>query len=320
MRRIKQLATSIIALFAGLAATPALAHEKWYADEGVLYSAKPIIFAEITAFGVIVAGLAFVIFVVLYLLDRKYEKLKWLRKFDRLAKMHLEAKTVLVALLGASLMGAGLLQTYLVLNLQLPDTSWGFILLTVSILLGILFMFFVHFSAELGIVLALFWLAGFTLFPVSAMLEELLFLAIAVYLITQEAGHKPWKKFNTAEIRRKGYHAFRILLGLAFIVLSFVKWLRPDLGITLVDEYGINFIAGLGFDSAHFLFFAAVTELFIGLAILFRVFLRPVAIVGIFIFSASIFVFGFPELLGHLPIKASLFMLFVYGPYLKEVK
>lgn len=307
-----------MSLVALLAATPVFAHEKWYADESFVYSSKPIIFAEPTAFGVIVTGIAFVILVTLYLLDRKYQHARWMRKFDKLGEMNLEAKTVLVALLGASLMGAGLQQTYFVPNLALPDTAWGFFLLTVSIVLGILLMFFLRLSAELGVALALFWLAGFTLFSPSAMFEELLFLAIAVYLITQETSHKPWKQWNTAEMKRKGYAAFRVLLGLAFIILSFVKWLRPDLGITLVDQYGINFAAPFGFDSAHFLFFAATTELFIGLAILYRIFLRPIALLGIFVFSASIFVFGFPELLGHLPIKGALFLLFIHGPNIKK--
>jgi len=216
-------------------------------------------------------------------------------------------------------MGAGLQQTYFVPNLHLPETSFGFLLVTFSILLGIMLMFFLHFSAELGVLLAAFWLAGFAFFPVSAMFEELLFVAIAIYLAVQGARRGLLKRWHTPEMRRKGYHAFRVTVGLAFVILSFVKWLRPDLGITLVDQYGINFIAGLGFDSAYFLFFAAVTELFIGLAILLRVFVRPVAVLGIFVFSASIFVFGFPELLGHLPIKGALFILFIHGPYLKPV-
>lgn len=297
-------------------AIPVFAHEKWYADEGIMHSSKPVFFSELTLFGVIVVGIALAVLVTLYLLDRKYEKAKWMRRFDRIADMRMEGKTVLVAMLGASLMGAGLQQTYLVPNLALPSTSWGFFLLTVSILLGILFIFFLRYSAELAVALVLFWFAGFTLFSASAMMEELLFIAIATYLITQETGRQPWKKWNTAEMRRKGYAAFRVLLGLAFIILSFVKWLRPDLGITLVDAYGINFIAPLGFDSGHFIFFAAVTELFIGLAILLRIFLRPVAVIGIVIFNASVFVFGFPELLGHLPIKAALFLLFIHGPNL----
>lgn len=314
-----RIAGRVIALAAGLTALPVFAHEKWYAEETVLYSSKPIYFSEPTTFGLAVTGFAFIVFCVLYLLDRKYEKSKRLRRFDRLGDMAKEGKTVLVALLGASLMGAGLQQTYFVPNLHLPETAFGFLMVTVAILLGILFMFFLRLSAELGVALAIFWLVGFTLFPASAMFEELLFLAIAVYLVTQESDRKPWKTWNTAEMRRKGYRAFRFLLGLAFVVLSFVKWLRPDLAITLVDEYGINFVSGLGFDTAQFVFFAATTELFIGLAIMFRIFLRPVAILGIFVFSASIFVFGFPELLGHLPIKAALFLLFIHGPNLKSL-
>lgn len=320
-RTFIQLIGRTLAVTAGFMALPVFAHEKWYADEAILHTSKPVIFSEVTVFGLVITGLTFAVLVVLYLLDRKYEKAVWLRKFDKtFGSMRLEAKTILAALLGASLMGAGLQQTYFIPNLVLPETTFGFLVATASILLGIMFMFLVRFTPELGILLGAFYLVGFTLFPATAMLEELLFLAIAIYFVTQEAHRLPWKKWNTPEMRRKGYHAFRMVLGFAFVVLSFVKWLRPDLAITLIDQYGINFVQGLGFDSSHFTFFAACTELFIGLAIMGRVFLRPIAILGIFVFSASIFVFGFPELLGHLPIKGALFLLFIHGPYLENEK
>lgn len=317
-RFLARLAAFIAVMTGSLTALPAFAHEKWYADEAILYSSKPIIFAELTVFGLVITGLAFALLAVLYLLDRRYEKAHWARRFDKsLAGMRVEAKAVLSALLGASLMGAGLKQTFLAPNFLLPDTTLGFAIGVASIVLGLLFMFFIHLTAELSLGLLAFYLVGFALFPVHIMLEEFLMVAIAIYYVTQETHRMPWKRWNTPEVREKGFHAFRITLGLAFVILSFVKWLRPDLAITLVDQYGINFIAGLGFDSAHFVFFAAVTEIFIGLAIMFRIFLRPVAILGIFVFSASIFVFGFPELLGHLPIKGALFILFIHGPYLK---
>lgn len=311
----------IIALATGFMALPVLAHEKWFTDETVMYTSKPIIFSEPTIFGLSVMGIAFIVLSVLYLLDRKYEQSKCLRSFDkRLSRLRLESKTILVALLGASLMGAGLQHTYFVPNLALPDTTFGLGVATFSILLGLLFMFLVQFAPELGIGLVLFYFLGFLLFPATSMVEELLFLALAIYFITQEARRLPWKTWNTPAMRQKGYHLFRMTLGLSFVILSFVKWFRPDLAITLVNEYDINFIAEMGFNAAHFTFFAAATELFIGLAIMFRIFVRPVAILGIFVFSSSIFIFGFTELLGHLPIKAALFVLFIHGPYLTQDK
>jgi hypothetical protein len=179
--------------------------------------------------------------------------------------------------------------------------------------LGTLFLFLEPFLAELGAVLVLTYLAGFLAVPPRDLLEELLLPGAGIYFMTGEARRFPWGGWNTPETRRLGYQALRVLTGLNFLVLASVKWLRPDLGIRLVDEYGLNFLEWAGIGAAEFVFLAAVVETLVAFCILMRAAYRPAVAVAFAFFLASIFALGFRELLGHLPVKAALFLLFVAG-------
>jgi len=102
-------------------------------------------------------------------------------------------------------------------------------------------------------------------------------------------------------------------MGLGFLVLASVKWLHPEFAMAIVSEYRLNFLAPLGGTDAHFVFIAAVVETLVALAILLRVAFRPAVAVAFFFFLISIFFLGFTELLGHLQVKAGLFLFFLYG-------
>ena len=301
-----------------LAAVPALAHEKWYVDPGEYRGAIPDIFRIPTAAGIAIILLAVALLVIAAFIDRRHDGSKTARWIDaQLLRYRLKPRTLLGVLIGVSLMGAGLQQTLFSPSLHLPFTPYGFVLGAVSIALGTLFLFLEPLQPELGIGLALLFLAGLPTVPFWDLMEELLILGAAVFLITGESDRAPWKRWNTPERQRLGYQAFRVLTGLNFLVLASVKWLRPDLGIKLVEQYHLNFLAGAGLDAAMFVFLAAVVETLVAVCLLFRVAFRPAVIVAFFFFTVSIFALGFEELLGHLPIKAALFLFFIYGHWHK---
>lgn len=302
-------------LFAGL---PALAHEKWFVDEHVTYFPKPEVFTEPTPFGAIVMVLACAVFAGFWWYERKGPASRhpsFLKPW--IERVHVHARIVLSTVIGVMLMGAGLQGYFFAPNLVLPDTAYGHALSIAQITLGSLFIFISPLLAELGIGLGLLYLAGFFAIPVSGMAEELMFLGIAVFFMTSETEKPVLKARNTQEVERQGYHFMRIMVGLNFLILSGVKWFRPDLAMEIVDANQLNFMAWSGLTTAQFVFCAAVVETFVALAILCKVAMRPAVIAAFSVFMVTIYVLGFRELLGHLPIKSTLLILFLLGDWKK---
>ncbi len=105
----------------------------------------------------------------------------------------------------------------------------------------------------------------------------------------------------------------RILMGfgIAFNALT-EKLLDPPLSQSLIDRYqfiALNRLVGL--PDAAFIWLAGTVELAIGLVIVSGRITRPVVIVGALLFTSTLFVFGWPELLGHLPFFGIMFLLLV---------
>jgi hypothetical protein len=174
--------------------------------------------------------------------------------------------------------------------------------------------------SELGFLLGLLFLAGLPVMPFWDLMEELIMLGAAIFFLSSRSERTIWSLLKRPEAPRLGYQAFRVLTGLNFLVLSGVKWLHPEFAMRIVSEYGINFVAGLGATDAQFVFIAAVVETVVALCILLRVAFRPAVAVAFGFFLVSILFLGFQELLGHLPVKAALFLFFLYGHWHKGEK
>ncbi len=304
------------------AASPALAHEKWFVDEYAQHIPPPALFRQVTPFGAALVLLALAVMLGFWWYERKILAARHPRFLEKhVERVHVHARVVLCVTLGALLMGSGLQHQFFAPNLMLPDTIYGNLLALVEISLGALFIFMTPYFAELGACLLLLYLAGlFSGLPLHDWLEDLMYVGVAIFLITSETIRLPWKRWNTPERARRGYHAMRILVALNFFVLASVKWLRPDLAMTLVDQYHLNFLAPLGLDTTHFVFMAAVVETFIASAILFKVAMRPAIALAFTFFMLTIYFLGFRELLGHLPIKSTLFILFLLDDWKKGEK
>lgn len=304
-----------------LSGANAWAHEKWFVNENAIPPGPPVFMRVSPVFAIAVVLLAVAGFLVAAWLDRRYDGSRLMRWFDeRITGARISPHAVLGALLGASLMGAGLQGTLFAPNLELPSSLWGTVLAYSEVGLGTLMLFLEPFYPELGIAAILLFLCGLTVIPFWDQMEELLIVGAAVFFICNETIRRPWKKWNTPERRRFGYQAFRIFVGLNFLILSMVKWLRPELAVQVIADHHINFLNALHVSDVQFVFFAAVTETIVALCILLRVAFRPALVVAFIFFTLSIFFLGFRELLGHLPIKATLFLFFVYGHWHKDEK
>ncbi len=306
---------ALVLLFSGASA---FAHEKWYVDERTMPPGPPVFLRVDPMFALVAIAVAAALFLFAVWLDRRLDGSRLTRWVDaRMTSARINPHAVLGALIGASLMGAGLQDMLFTPNLALPASLFGTVLMFVEVGLGTLFLFLEPFYPELSLILIVLFATGFTFLPTHDLLEELLVLGVAVFFITNETKRWPWRIWNTPERRRLGYQVFRILVGLNFLVLSSVKWLRPELALDIVGRYHINFLATLGVSDLQFVFFAAIVETAVALCILLRVAFRPAVMVAFIFFTLSIYFLGFRELLGHLPIKATLFLLFVYGHWHK---
>ena len=305
-----------------LGAVPAMAHEKWFVSEHAFRGAIPEVFTQPTTFGIVAVLIGAFGFLGALAIDRAIDTAAISRAIDNwFGLQRLDPKAVLAITIGVSLMGAGFQHTLFAPNLMLGDTFIGNALSFLQTVVGVGFVFLEPLYGLLGASLILLWLGGFIAgIPVENMAEELLILGIGIYFLLGEIRHLPLSHWTTEETRRRGYHALRILTGLTFLVLSTVKWFRPDLAVHLVQEHHLNFLGALGVSDGQFVFMAAITETLIALCILFRAALRPASFVALNMFLLTIYIFGVGELFGHLPIKAVLFLFMVNGHWHKGEK
>lgn len=300
------------------AAAPALAHEKWYVDHRGVEFTRSVFSYVSPVFAAAIIVLAAAAFLGVVWLDRRFDGSAAARWLDlKLVSYKFNPRTVLGVAIGVSLMGAGLQGTLFSPSLVLGGDPWSIALAMTQIALGSLFLFLEPAYSELGFLLVLLFLAGLPVVPFWDLMEELFMLGAGLFFLTTPSERTAWKPLLMPDTQRLGYQAFRIIVGLNFLVLSGVKWLHPEFAISLVGEYHINFLSAFGASDAHFVFIAAVVETVVALCILLRAAFRPAAAIGLLLFLISIYFFGFKELLGHLPVKAALFLFLVYGHWHK---
>ena len=100
--------------------------------------------------------------------------------------------------------------------------------------------------------------------------------------------------------------ALRTGIGLQLMELSIHnKLLNPALGLAFLQEYHFNFMHAAGlqnFTDIYFVLMAGVAEFSFGLLIFFGIAVRLVTLITSLFFVTTMFVIGFHELAGHLPI------------------
>jgi uncharacterized membrane protein YphA (DoxX/SURF4 family) len=171
-----------------------------------------------------------------------------------------------------------------------------------------------------AIVLALLGIVAMQPFDFESILEQVHILGIGVFLFLVGAGHPSFDRLRGVRppiehklVPMTALGALRILMGfgIAYNALT-EKLLNAPLAQSLLDRYphiAVNRYAGL--PDAAFIWAAGTTELVIGVVIMSGQLTRPVMAIGAALFTATLFVFGWPELLGHLPFFGIMFLLFI---------
>jgi uncharacterized membrane protein YphA (DoxX/SURF4 family) len=170
--------------------------------------------------------------------------------------------------------------------------------------------------------LAGLWVFGFFLLGPQAMLDNALYLGFAAFFFL--AGRGPYSVDRMLLPRleppessaRYAIPALRVGLGLSFLVVAFTEKLANiPLGLAFLENYPLNFAAGLGFPISNELFvlFAGSVEFLIGLWLILGIFPREIVVLALGPTNLTLTVFSWTELIGHLPIYGILAVLLLWG-------
>lgn len=170
--------------------------------------------------------------------------------------------------------------------------------------------------------LAGLWVIGFFLLGPQAMLDNALYLGFAAFFFL--AGRGPYSVDRMLLPRleppewtaRYAIPVLRVGLGLSFVVVAFTEKLANiPLGLAFLENYPLNFAAGLGFPVSDevFVLLAGAVELLVGLWLILGIFPREIVVVALVPTNLTLTVFSWPELIGHLPIYGILAVLLLWG-------
>jgi uncharacterized membrane protein YphA (DoxX/SURF4 family) len=289
------------------------AHVKWFVDPHQhpthyeLLVTVPVLLAFVIA--LVATAIAFAI-------QHRVPEPGAVRSLERYAKT---GPLALRIALGVALLSAAAVGWLFVPSLSLPRDAAGDGLLGVEVLCGVLILVGL-FTRYAAILLALLGAIAMFPFNVESILEQVHILGIAVFLFiagpgafSLDARRKAHRAIDHRRAPAAALNLLRIAMGfgIAYGALT-EKLLNPDLAQALLaDRPFLNVLRGLGVSDPVFVWLAGITELAIGVVILSGQITRPVMAVGFALFTATLIVFGLPELIGHLPYYGIMFTLFI---------
>jgi uncharacterized membrane protein YphA (DoxX/SURF4 family) len=290
-----------------------LAHVKWFTDPrahptqyGLLLSA-PVVAAF--AFAALAAGVAYVI-------QQRVPEPRGIRSLERYAAT---GPLALRIALGVALIAAAAANWLFVPALVLDRDPVGLALRTIETACG-LFLLAGLFTRYAAIVLALLGVAAMVPFSIESILEQVHILGIAVFLliagpgpVSLDARRHAARSIEHRKAPAAAINLLRIAMGfgIAYGALT-EKLLDPPLAQALLDQSPfLNVLRPLGVTDPVFIWLAGAIELVVGVVILSGQITRPVMAVGFALFTATLIVFGLPELIGHLPYYGIMFTLFI---------
>ncbi|MGI8478175.1 MAG: hypothetical protein ACR2OO_17655 [Thermomicrobiales bacterium] len=312
-----------LAAAAILGALPASAsaHERWFVptdeqpptDWGRLFS-LPVAIALISGLSA-VAGLRW--------LERRLDDPLWPRPpfFQRMEPASAAILGVQAAI--AMIFAASGLHLF-VPNIDLPRNVGGVLVAGLSTLAA--FTFITGVMTRTGAVLTIgLVLFGFAYTSPERVAEQVMFIGIALYLaiVGREVtlyADRGSRARTAAEQRLRPYAlpALRICAGLSILVLGCTeKLLNPRLGVLFLERYPrFNVPRDAGFDwmtDRRFVLLIGIVEATAGMTLIAG-FLPRVVILGLWIpFNLGIAFLPPQELIGHLPILATMYVLLVRG-------
>jgi uncharacterized membrane protein YphA (DoxX/SURF4 family) len=318
----RRLAIPILAASLALAPAAALAHERWFVpkdeqpptDWGALFS-LPVLLALLSGAGTVV---------LLAWLQRRLGDPLWPRPpfFQRMEPSAPAILGVQAAI--AMIFAASRLQLF-VPNIDLPHNALGYFVAGLAVVAA--FSFITGVLTRVGALLtAMLFVAafGFATYP-EEVVEQVVFLGIAFYLVAVGRGvvrygdrREEGRSELTDRMLPYALPVLRVCAGVSVLVLGFTeKLLNVQLGIEFLQEYPrFNVAQDVGIDwftDRRFVLAIGIVEVTAGFALIAG-FLPRLVILALWIpFNLGIAFLPPQELIGHLPILSTMYVLLVRG-------
>jgi hypothetical protein len=303
-----------------VAPSMASAHEIWFVDGqkyppqfGLLFTLPVLLMIGLACLGVaLLAGIR-----TLVGGDNRFPQVGFLRYYDRSNQVILAVQTAI-----------SLIAVAVGLHLFAPNLFVGYTLLGFVLSGAELFVAFSFISGLLtrvgALVLLGLFLCSFFLYPAWAVLEQSVYVGIALYLLIMGRGLvKPGPHQEPLSALARYWPiapvALRVGAGVSILVLAFTeKLLDPKLALAFLKIYphfNVAQLLGLTwFTNERFILAAGAVELTIGLALISGI-LPKLVIFGMFVpFNLTLPFLPATELLGHLPIFAVMYVLLFLPP------
>lgn len=320
-KRLLQITLLVVGLVAALRPVGALAHVRWFTDED-RWSAED--WSRFWSLPVLVGAVTSAIAVgALILLRRAVDDPLWPRPpmFQRLEPA---APAILGVQTAVAVIFAATRLDLFAPNIDLPRNVLGFLFATVAVVASFTFI-----TGVLPRVGAVVMIALVLLIPafssVTEMLEQVLFIGIALYLAAVGRGVVRYDE-RTEEDRTHLFdrllpHSLtilRVFTAVSIITLAFTeKLINPDLGVAFLQDWPkFNVGRELGIDwftDHRFVLMIGIIELTAGIALLSGLMNRVVILALWVPFNLGIPFLPPQEMLGHLPILAAMYVLLVRG-------
>ncbi len=296
------------------------AHEKWFTDGqkyppqfGLLFTPSVLLMTGLACLGVaVLAGLR-----VLVGGNNRFPEIGFLRYYDRSNQVILAVQTAI------SLIAVAVGLRIFAPNLAVGNSILGFTLAGLEIFVA--FSFISGLLTRIGALalLALF-LCSFFLYPAWAVLEQSVYVGIALYLLIMGRGLvKPGPHYEPLSALARYWRLaplfLRLSVGISIAVLAFTeKLVDPDLAMAFLrthPNFNVAQLIGLTwFTNERFILASGAVELTIGLALISGI-LPKIVIFGMFVpFNLTLPFLPATELLGHLPIFAVMYVLLFLPP------
>jgi uncharacterized membrane protein YphA (DoxX/SURF4 family) len=290
-----------------------LAHIKWFTDptahptDWSLLGSLPVIGA--IAIALLSVGVARVV-------RRRFPEPRAVKVLERFARI---APAVLGLHVGVALLVSAPLGILFSPNLRPNGDTLGQAILVVEAMCGLMLVLGLATRAA-AVLLAILGLIAMQPFTLESILENAHFLGVAIFFfiigrgpfsLDRVRGVRP--PFRNDEAPAWALTLLRLSLGFAIAFGALTeKLLDPKLAQALLDARPyLNFVRPLGVADPLFVYLAGLTELAIGVVIMSGQLTRPVMAVGAILFTATVPLFGWTELLGHLPYYGIMFVLFM---------
>jgi len=288
-------------------------HVKWFTDP----SRHPTDYSLLLTLPVIAAfAIAALATAVAAFVQRRVPEPRIFRALERFAWL---GPLVLGVHLGIALIVAAVLGMLFVPSLRVERDAFGFALLSVEAVCGI-FLLLGLATRPAAVALALLGVVAMQPFNFESILEQVHILGAAIFLFIIGRGavsiDRAFGQRRALPVTAAPAAALTLLrvamgVGIAFGALT-EKLLDPGLANALLaDRPYLNIVAGLGVSNDQFAYLAGLTELVIGIVIVSGQLTRPVMAIGAVLFTITLPVFGWLELLGHLPYYGIMLTLFI---------